>query len=169
MGLQSEGPPDAADRVVAQPAALGHGPGAPMGRVPGRGLQRQRNHTLHVVIGNRSRPSAARFVRQFQPPQESGTPFPYRLRTLPGRCPPWYCRCPKSFWPAAPNVFGRRTHRSKGSTSSKISGGTDCHGSSSGLLTRRNLIANTITIQLHHTSSVYFNRYGVEMLAITGA
>ena len=81
MGLQSEGPPDAADRVVAQPAALGHGPGAPMGRVPGRGLQRQRNHTLHVVIGNRSRPSAARFVRQsVQPPfQESGTPFPHRL------------------------------------------------------------------------------------------
>ena len=68
-------------RVVAQPAALGHGPGAPVGRVLGGGLQRQRNHTLHVVIGNRSRPSAARFVRQsVQPPfQEPGTPLPHRL------------------------------------------------------------------------------------------
>ena len=35
-----------------------------MGRVSGRGLQRQRNHPFHVVIGNRTGPATARLVQQ---------------------------------------------------------------------------------------------------------
>ena len=90
------------------PTALGHGPGASMGRVPGRGLQRQRNHTLHVVIGNRSRPSAARFVRQsVQPPPGTGNAISPPSRTLPGGAHRGGCglrHSPKSFWPAAPKL-----------------------------------------------------------------
>ena len=47
-----------------RPTASGHGAGAPVGGILGRGLQRQCNHPFHVVIGNRSGPTAAGFVRQ---------------------------------------------------------------------------------------------------------
>ena len=106
------------------------------GRVPGRGLQRQRNHTLHVVIGNRSRPSAARFVRQsVQPPfQESGNAISPTVSSDTPRSVPTVVLLRPSAQPqnhSGPQRQSLRrfsddeTHRSKvsRSTSSKISGG----------------------------------------------
>ena len=109
-----------------------------MGVILGRGLQRQRNHMLHVVIGNRSESAAARFIRQavqsqFQEPR---TPLsPPSRRTPPGWQPPsasggllrplaqpiiTLTRSVRAYV-----VFGRRTHHSRVflSASSKITGG----------------------------------------------
>ena len=132
--LQSEGAPDAADGIVAQAAALGHGPGAPVGSVPGRGLRRQRNHPLHVVISDRPRATDASFVRQpvQSPLYKPRPPLAHRRARHPriGRH--------RSVAPArragqnirarsarACAVFGRRIHRSRvsRSASSKINDG----------------------------------------------
>ena len=73
VGLQSEGPPDAADRVV-EPAALGHGPGCSNGSRPGARSPASGNHTLNTsssVTARGSRYEAFVRVRAKPPFQES--------------------------------------------------------------------------------------------------
>lgn len=53
-GLQPEGPPAMTDGGVAQTGALGHGSSAPVGGIPGRGLQGQRQNPLRVGVAYRS-------------------------------------------------------------------------------------------------------------------
>ena len=110
--LQSGGTPDTADGFVTRAAALGHGPGTQMGSVPTRGLRRQRDHTLHIVIGNRTHVAGRCEVRPTTRPVSvpgngNATSPPFR-RIPPGRQPPRCCsglpHNPISSSPAAPRL-----------------------------------------------------------------
>jgi hypothetical protein len=62
VGLQPERPPDPADRRLRQAGGLGHAAGAPVGSVPGLGLQRLGDDLLDVRVGDLARRPGARLV-----------------------------------------------------------------------------------------------------------
>ncbi len=88
--LQSEGAPDAADGMAAQSAALGHGAGAPMGRVPGvvsdvSVITRSTSSSERTGVDRCAVRPSGRTVSV--PGTESATCPPFR-RKPPGRPPP---------------------------------------------------------------------------------
>ena len=79
MRLQSKRAPDAIDRALAQPAALGYRAGRPVRGVGRPLLQRQRQHAFHIRVANLARGSGTRFVQQ--PVQRRATKRPRHLPT----------------------------------------------------------------------------------------
>src|SRR5664280_625034 len=64
MGLQTEGPPDPADRRLGHARRLGHRPRRPVRRVIGFLLQRLHDDDLHRIIGDGARRTRSGLVDQ---------------------------------------------------------------------------------------------------------
>jgi len=64
VGRQRKGPPDPADRALAEPRRRGHRAGAPVGRIARGRLERERDDPLDLGVADRPRGTRAGLVEQ---------------------------------------------------------------------------------------------------------
>ena len=80
MRLQSEGPPDAADRALAEPTGLRHRARTPVRCVTRHGLQGAGHHPLDIRVHDRAGSPGPRLIEQAVEPlgQKARPPFAHR-------------------------------------------------------------------------------------------
>src|SRR3954449_10914864 len=85
MRLETERPPDAADRRLGHPRRRRQRPCRPVRRIRRRLLERLDDHPLHVVVTDRPRCTRTRFIMEAVEPavDEAPTPLAHRAPTNP--------------------------------------------------------------------------------------